>query len=56
MLYRVVFNWLHLDLNTLENKENYRVSHNTTHENLAKFQALYKIRHLENIQVSSSCL
>ena len=32
------------------------VSRHWTPENLAKSQALYKIRHLENIQVSSSRL
>ena len=32
------------------------VSRHWTPENLAKSQALYKIRHLENIQVSSLCL
>ena len=30
--------------------------HDTTPGNLAKSQTLYEIRHLENIQVSSSCL
>ena len=40
--------------NMLESRQG--VSQHWTPENLAKSQALYKIRHLKNIQVSSSCL